>query len=585
MTRPKAEGEGAYSDWQRWWWGRPWLGGWPIGGFSNALFAFLKRRRARALARRYRWLTDNLESIPSGQLQSIGPYWREFGAALGVDAESFGRALEREAERFAVGLGFHGRDFAEGLGDSVGCFAAGLGGSALAFLEGLGPEARAAFLGALGPRLGVFLRQLAEPEPVFALLDEDLPALLGRLGAQLPVFLEALGPLKGSLFGRFSAESLVGLLCRLKLYSALLLRDPELRALCLGALAGDVEGFARSLGESAGRFVVALGRDAEEVLLALGPGCLTLRTQALDSDVMDRLIASRPRRFGEALRGDGAALAASVNARPGSFFRCLDEGCLGELLNAMGLGAGVFLRGLSDPEPLLSVIASDPRRVLEGFDDAAVEELARGLGPVATLFGRLSGKRSRALALALGSRAGAFGRGLSRHARAFVTGLGGANPRPEPRGWVGAAFAGLVDTLRSNHYTRSFLRGLGAEEREAWFEAIGQDAEIRLQARNRLRCSLCHLDLVVGEDLIQCPSCATVIHRECLGELSRGRCPHDGSPEQHFIPTRLTESESELDLASIESAIVIAPSPGDEGELDETPRGREAAPLRSERDP
>ncbi|MDF1665501.1 MAG: hypothetical protein P1V97_27320, partial [Planctomycetota bacterium] len=259
---------------------------------------------------------------------------------------------------------------------------------------------------------------------------------------------------------------------------------------------------------------------------------------------------SQPKEFGASIGDQAAQLAHSLNTHAGPFFEHIQGAILIHFMEGLGPHLGYFIRKLFQPERVLEALGKNPQSIFEGFTEADMLLFAEGMGPQAGPFGQNLKKQARPFAEALGNLAPVFGQGLGRHARVFITNLGGHSPTPPNRDWVTGLFYDVVDYFQGNYYSRGFLKGLSPDTREAWFHAISQKTQLRIQARHRLRCSLCHQNLELAEDLQQCPACATILHSECLHELSRGQCPHDGEPARNFLETTLVEEEDYVSPSS-----------------------------------
>lgn len=540
---------GRYEDWQRWWWGSPLVRDWPVGGFSNTWFRLLKWWRIRRLARNYHWLTDNLEAIPGSQLEAIGPWWEDFARSLGGRTASFAGALGVESGHFAAGLGSNGADFARGLRDQVSDFARGLGPGAADFLEGLGDDGAEMFLDSLGPRSGAFIGAMESPAAVLDRHAELLTRIAVRLGPGVTDFLNGLGSARRPWLARLGDRELERLVLGLGLHSSRLLGtlgDDRV----LDAFAATSESLCEMLGPRVDDFMAGLDTHREAFVLRLGPKVRHLCAHTRQPEPIFRAIAAHPRRFAESLGDEAPDFAMAMNPRAGMFFAIMRGPILIEFCHGLGRALGPFVRRLGDPRPMIEVIASRPRELLGELESDELEQLGRDLGPHAALFGSRLRSNAYAFAQLLADDAPAFGRGLGRHARAFIRGLGGEAPDPRSQSWLRRVFSGVADMLRGNAYTRGFLRGLPKRTLEEWFEAIGESTRLRVQTRHRLRCSLCHVDFEIEETLVQCPTCATIVHKDCINELSRGRCPHDGEALRNFVATVLTAARD----ATAESA-------------------------------
>ena len=172
-------------------------------------------------------------------------------------------------------------------------------------------------------------------------------------------------------------------------------------------------------------------------------------------------------------------------------------------MKGLGPFLGLFIRKLFSPEKVLDMLARKPHSIFESFSDHEMLQIAEYMGPQAGLFGQILKLRARSFAEALGDLTPIFGQGLGRHARVFITNLGGHSPTPPDRDWLTGFVHNIVDYFQGNFYTRGFLKGLSPDTREAWFHAISQKTQLRIQARHRLRCSLCHQNLEVNEELQQ----------------------------------------------------------------------------------
>lgn len=550
----RLEDTASYQHWQRWWWGQKWLGPWPWGGFSTALFSFLKRFRIRRLAKNFEWLTNNLETIPDSQLEEIGPYWYDFAQNLGQRSEAFGRALGRDAARFGTGLSQHSRNFALGLNTQAARFARGLGGHAPEFIDGLGEDGQVPFFQALDAQAGAFIGALEDPEALFERFREPLLALTTQLGEGIYEFAYQLGSHRLAWFESLGPEGQRQLVLALGTQAASLIKASEPLGQSSGTWTGAwAEAWLNVIKDCASDFTAVLGHRCDDFMATLGP----LRSRfvlfmgaeiapfirhATQPGSIFIVIAEHPSEFAASLGERADEFGRVINERHVLFFSIVQAHALKQLLAGLGSEMGRFMKTLVDPKPVFLVFIEQAEALLNTFGNEELERLAQDLSPHALQFGTVLRPQAESFARALGSRAPAFGRGLSRHARAFVLGLGGEDTRPPERHWFPALFVKVHDYLQGNHYTLGFLKGLSPELRMEWFEAIHQKLTLRLQARNRLRCSLCHQELQLQEALIQCPSCATVVHKECLTELSRSQCPHDLEPMRNFIDTSLEQS-------------------------------------------
>ena len=530
-----------FADWQRWWWGRPFVFGLNVGGFDGAPFGFLKSRRARALARDYRCLSDNLIAIPASQLERVGPYWADFAVALEARSDDFAAAIAPTAERFGAGLGAGVMGFGRGLGWRATGFVRALGSGLEGFARGLGRAGLHSFLSAMGPRAGALLDKASEGAPEAALLAEPMLehaiglvgegrlAFMAALGAGLPRWLELIGPA-----GRRRLVLELGVDC------ARVIERFE-GAGCLSPVVIELsDEVAARLGERCDEFFAALGPRRDAMVLALGARLRRFFPHSRDPKPLFASIAGDAERFAGDLGHEVHAFALALGELTEPFYWVISGEARVAFMKGLGPQLGVFLRSIEDPRPALETLAEEPEQLLGSFDDAQLESLARDLSPVARRFGSVLGPRAERFAQALGPRAAAFGRGLRGHARGFIAGLGGRAARPEQDQWLSGLWTSLRDFLGGNHYRRGFLKALDEQQREAWFEAITQAIELKLQERNTLRCSLCHEALTGKESLLQCPRCATILHADCLAELSRHQCPNDGEPRQAFLDVRVS---------------------------------------------
>lgn len=542
----------SYKDWQQWWWGKPWFGGKvSLGGFSNALMGALKWTRMRRLAKNFEWLTDNLESIPDSQLQEIGSYWQVFARNLNARSADFARSLENDTEHFGAGLGSHGRDFAKGLSRNSHLFAAGLGENASDFFTGLGIDESYAFFEALGPEAGAFISALYRPKDGFEAMGRDkLIDLIISLGPNVAAFFDGLQPNQSQLLSYIEEAGLVRVVHGLGLKSAFLLKSLNDKEPVFQAIAESAEDFATILGEQTDAFLNVLGPDCQKLIFTLGPKVSFFIAKSNDPAPIFRFIAAEARSFGASVGDQAAQLAHSLNRHSGLFFECIEGATLIHFMEGLGPHLGFFIRKLFQPERVLMALGRNPQSIFEGFTEEDMLLFAEGMGPQAGSLGQNLKKQARPFAEALGNLAPAFGQGLGRHARVFITNLGGHSPTPPNRDWITGLFYDVVDYFQGNYYSRGFLKGLSPDTREAWFHAISQKTQLRIQARHRLRCSLCHQSLELEEELQQCPACATILHSDCLHELSRGQCPHDGEPARNFLETTLVHEEDYVSPSS-----------------------------------
>jgi hypothetical protein len=511
----------------------------------------LKWFRIRRLACNFEWLTDNLESIPESQLQEIGPYWQVFARRLKNKSAEFARGLQEETEHFGAGLGSHGRDFASGLGGSCQHFAAGLGSNANDFFTGLGADESLAFFEALGVETGAFIAALEDPQVAFEVLGQDkLIELLVSLGPTIAIFIHGLLPKEQVLLNFLGTQGLTQLIHGLGIRSATLAHCLPNREPVFEVMRDTADEFATILGEQTDLFLNMLGSLNQPFVLALGANISPFIARSEAATPIFQTIATHPVVFAQSLGDRSGSFAHALNNHADHFFNFVNNVALTNFMIGLGPHLGLFIRKLFAPEQVLEMLALQPQRIFENFSDEDMLRFAEDMGPQAGFFGKILLKRARPFAEALGELAPAFGKGLGRHARVFITNLGGHTSTPTKRDWLSGMVYGVVDYFQGNYYSRGFLKGLSPDNREAWFHAISQKTQLRIQARHRLRCSLCHQNLEVEEELQQCPACATIIHTECLHELSRGACPHDGEPARNFLETTLVQEEDPLSSSS-----------------------------------
>lgn len=504
----------------------------------------LKWNRMRRLAKNFEWLTDNLESIPDSQLQEIGSYWQIFAKNLNARSADFARSLDEDTEHFGAGLGSHGRDFAKGLHRNSHLFAAGLGENASDFFTGLGIDESYAFFEALGPEAGAFISALYRPIDAFeAMGREKLIELMISLDYEVEAFLEGIQPNQNRLLDYIEDAGLIRVLHGLGLKSSAFLKALKDKEPAYKAISESAEDFATILGDQTDAFLASLGPSCNRFVLALGPKSFFFIARSKDPAPIFRFIAAEPKAFGESIGDQAANLAHSLNKHAGPFFEHVHGAILVHFMEGLGPHLGYFIRKLFQPERVLAALGDNPQSIFEDFSEEDMLIFAEGMGPQAGVLGQNLKKQARPFAEALGNLAPVFGQGLGRHARVFITNLGGHSPTPPNRDWITGIFYDVVDYFQGNYYSRGFLKGLSPDTREAWFHAISQKTQLRIQARHRLRCSLCHQNLELAEDLQQCPACATILHSDCLHELSRGQCPHDGEPARNFLETTLVQEE------------------------------------------
>jgi len=552
----------ALEAWELWWQGRPLVGAFRVGGFSGAWFDWLRRRRIKHLARHPEILTDALERIPPELLRAIGESWADFAQALGDRCESFARQLGPNTASFSRALGARAPALARGLGGRAPDFARGLGDQAGAFLEALEAGDGFDFLLALGGSLGSFLEALEDPEPAFAMLAANPSMLAQVLGPDITDLVAALGNQQEAWFERLGEAGMVELMVGLGLDAAALIRSIDDPARLLAALRPRAAELSEKLGEQTDQFLLELGEERRESLvLGLEGEVRHFIATAQQPALIYRVIAKHPEDFGRGLGEQAGSFALTIDKAPG-FFEALDEPGRLAFLQALRANAGLLVQWLSDPAPVIQTLAAHPEELLAPLGPTELEELSRRLRGHALELGLAVAPQARSFAIGLAPQIDGFARGLGDRCPEFVRGLGGTELEPSPPpawfGWL----RNLSNWLNGNEYARQFLPALDeCRGRARWLHAAAESRTLGARAQTNLRCSLCHIGYQPEETPKRCPTCRTVVHEDCLIEISGNRCHNDGTSGREFeslslVPERATVVPEEALRAEPPSAII-----------------------------